>query len=237
MSSIRVSIFTAALILLAVACFAEQTYLECTFDDKTVDQPIGTGGPAAGEPAWLHANMSAIVRSSPFATNGLELHDISEPDVANVGFELLNPVSSGLAVVQVDLWFHGVGVGWIYDIVLMSEGWLSFLNLHFMPGGEFVVTDRGGQAGTLPTYPIGRSVSLRAVLDLTAGMYSVQLDGTPVVTERSLGDQTDLHNISIINYGNSGQDSRLSLDRLVVTDYATAVVPMTWGRLRALYRP
>ena len=75
------------LISLAGTVSAEEiVYLNATFDDKTIDSPIGTGGPENGEPSWIDSNLSAVVRATSSARigwSGLEIRS-SDGRLSNV---------------------------------------------------------------------------------------------------------------------------------------------------------
>lgn len=47
--------------------------LDANFDDKKIDEPIGTGGAAVGEPVFVTDSLDAIVRKEPGSDDNLEL--------------------------------------------------------------------------------------------------------------------------------------------------------------------
>jgi len=84
----------------------DQTYMEITFDGKTIGGPIGMGGSGIGEPFYVSEDIEAIVRGTPFDTPSLEIHNTSPTNVGLVEFRFPgSPVESGLVVIIMDLWF------------------------------------------------------------------------------------------------------------------------------------
>jgi hypothetical protein len=240
MSALRVTLLAGILLLIPALspCVAQQTYMECTFDDKTIDQPIGTGGATLGEPVWVDASIQATVRSAPFPTPSLELHNtVDEP--ANLGFELAGAqVTAGLVVVSVDLWLQQTGPGWEYTVELYPIAWQRLVFIFVSEDGRIQLIDNAGEAAVVDPCPTGRMLPIVVAMDLDADTYSAWIDEIELVSDRALPNAAlGFFRILVKTYRNYGQPSRLSIDRIAVTDYLpdVATVPTTWGRIRTLY--
>jgi hypothetical protein len=217
---------------------ANQTLLEVTFDDKTIDQPIGAGGGAIGEPDYVAAEIEAYVRATPFDSPSLELHNTTT-DNETVWFSLPgSAVSTGLAVIIMDLWFYGSGPGWTSGWTVYTADYQSLLTMRLLDDRRIHV----GAAGTYfdyNNYPIGRSFPVLIALDMDADTYSIWMDGT-LQGENLPLDLTGRDFKAI--WFDTGHDcdpaNKVSVDQIRVLDWMPSVPTSrtTWGRVRALYR-
>lgn len=220
---------------------ADQAYLTATFDDKTIDAAIGQGGPDAGEPAWIDANLTATIRSAPFETPCLELQGGDVDNSYLAGFELVGgDVTAGMVVIIADLWFEPIGAGKQFGIRVMSSDFShTFLNLYFQGDGNVEATDPESSPGVIGNYVAGRSYSVIIALNQDTRTYSVWLDGVQVVTD-------DPHGVSdggigliepMCQSGNS-PGAKFWIDQIRVLDWLPPVPaePMSWGRVRAMFR-
>ena len=214
----------------------DQSYLTATFDDKTVDQPIGTGGASVGEPVAVQEQAEAIVRSEPFETPCLEFRNVSA--AGNVFFELDNPVTEGIVAVIIDLWFYEDS-GCNYWLDLYNSSWYNLTKIGFDYDHTFYINDPAGYAVTDVPHAFGRPLPILMVFNLDAGTYSVWIDEVQQVNERALS--VALYDFKHLVVG-SGWDcsgaNRLSIDQIRIIDHEPQVpveVP-TWGSLRALFR-
>lgn len=66
------------------------TLLAADFDDKPLNQPIGTGGPAVGEPTSVASAIEAVVRQDGFATPSLTITDQDDFSGGSARFEFLD---------------------------------------------------------------------------------------------------------------------------------------------------
>lgn len=243
-----------AVILFGVACLslgifastgiAEQTYLVATFDDKTVDAPIGTGGAAVGEPISVDALITAFVRSAPFPSRSLEIQDNDTFSAGSLRFEFLNgvEVSSGLVVILADLYFFEFSEGWQFTLYVREAQFSSesFLTARFLSDGNITANDKNSSLGVIGSYQTGQPLSVILAYNMDAGTYDVYLDGVQVVTDEPHG-VTD-RGIGAVLFGcDSDADltGKFAIDQIRVLDYLppVAVEPATWGKIKALFRP
>jgi hypothetical protein len=231
----------ALLLTAAVTVRADQTYLEATFDDKTIDAPIGTSGAAAGEPAWLEGPCTATVRSAPFNTPCLEIEQASTPGLARAVFELLDGVdpNSGLVVLVADVWFEELSSQHEYDIHIYSANWgttVFAMTINWDSGVN--VWSTGGPTQTIGSAPTGRSFPILIALNMDARTYSVWLDGTLAALDLTMSPTGEVSHILVGPTQNPVAGSKMWLDQIRVLDWmpTVAIRETTWGKVRALYR-
>ncbi|MFP4209469.1 MAG: hypothetical protein ACLFSC_12565 [Wenzhouxiangella sp.] len=82
-------LFSLLLLPAVGPAFAPETILLADFNNKPLDQPIGTGGAAAGEPVQLSTLIETRVRAAPAGGRELELSKEPSFGTANIRFEFL----------------------------------------------------------------------------------------------------------------------------------------------------
>ncbi|MBM3287361.1 MAG: hypothetical protein FJY88_08445 [Candidatus Eisenbacteria bacterium] len=240
--SIPLAAFALPLCMVVVpwASRADQTYLSVTFDDKEIDAPLGTGGTAIGEATWIGDKVDAIVRSTPFPTPCLEVHDTDVPYPHNLGFELPTAsVSTGLVVIIMDLWYEQVGESCQPYIELYPAQWQALLRIRPQNDGTITLTDLSGTAAEGIPCPTGRPLPILVAFDMDAGTYSAWLDGSQVVADRAHGNPNrNFYRVLINTSSGTDPDCRFWIDQIRVIDWMPSVPTRatTWGTLRALFR-
>lgn len=238
---IRISLF---LLFLAAPPFAladETTILDCDFNDKPLDELIGLGGAAAGEPVD-RGQIDARVRAQPFATPSLEMVEDWGFGARALRFAFLNDVaiSAGMLRITCDLQFDDLNSFNIY-VRESSSSAVSFLDLTFTSDGSVIVGDLNG-FGTPFTgsYTTGTVIPLSLTYDLDALTYDLAIgSNTPIVGE-SLGPIPQGIGSVVIGLGHdSDSTGTFHLDNLKVTatQIPDPVTPTTWSRIKSLTRP
>jgi hypothetical protein len=122
--------------------------IEADFEGKPVDQPIGTGGAAVGEPVEIVQSTEAIVRDTPMPSRCLEMSDIDEYFAGGAAFEFLNSAeyASGVVKIGMDLWFEGLEDYFVY---VREHGTAAevFANVRFCAGGIVLAEDADTPTG------------------------------------------------------------------------------------------
>lgn len=165
------------------------TILDCNFDDKTVDAPIGAGGAAVGEPVSL-GEVPAIVRGAPLPTPCLELTEDWGFGARAVRFEFEDGVaiSSGTLVVRFQLYFPAERNNFTIYVRESSFSAVPFLSLRFNVDGELYLEDlNDGGARFLANYATETPLDFEIRWDLDAQSYDFHLDGSPLLDGESLG--------------------------------------------------
>lgn len=162
---------------------ASKYHLRANFNYKTIDAPIGEGGPEVGEPINVDPQIVAVVRDEPMFTPSLEIRDNDNYGAGFATFAFIGDaeVTSGLLVVEVHFWFETFDS---YSMTLREQGGATqqFTDLYFDPYGLVTIYDQGGPVDGGGTYDVGRVYMVRIIHNLDAGTYRVILDGSEVVT-------------------------------------------------------
>jgi len=226
----------------AAPAAAQQIYLQADFDDKTIDQPIGTGGPELGEPVEIYQGpIDAIVRGAPLPTPCLEITDQSDCCTGHVRFEFLGgaEISAGMLYILADFWIPqiplaGYGLG-----VREKDGHAyKFVDVMFSIYGTVACSDEGGFVGFVAPYEVGRVTPVCVAFDMTAGTYDLWID-QQLVLDNQPHDVTGVGIgavfISIDNPPDTGD--AFYVDNLFVGDYdpMTPTTTTTWGAVKALF--
>jgi hypothetical protein len=207
-----------------------------TFDDKTIDEPIGTGGPANGEPSWIDDEIEAIVRSTPFDTPSLEINNLTT--IGNMGFELPALVNEGIVAVITDLWFYEDSDCW-YTFGLYDSYGQPIAQIFFETNGLARITDTNGIVIEDVPYATGLPVPVLMAIDLETRSYSVWIDEVQRVVDRPLGASIlDFQRVKVSAGYNCSDGNRFSIDQIRILGRVppVPVETLSWGRLRALYR-
>ncbi len=237
-------LLTAALLALPPVSAAAETYLEATFDDKTVDQPIGTGGAEVGEPITVNeGDITAIVRAGPTPTRCIEIRDVDNYMAGAVTFEFLGSqeVTSGFLSIAVNLWFHELGPGRQFTLYVREQGGAActFASLNFLEDGRVYLDDAAHPGDLVGDYVTGKIFPVVLNFYLEAGTYDLWLDGRQVVSQQAHGVAgCGIGSIMIGCSNDADLEGVLSVDGIRVTDFHQEVgsEPLSWGRVRSLYR-
>jgi hypothetical protein len=232
----------AWLSVMASAAIADQVYLSADFNDKPIDQPIGTGGAEVGEPTAVDPYITAIVRSSPLGTPCLEIQDNDTYTAGYVRFELLGSaeVVTGHVVISANLQVPEFEEGGDFEINVREQGSAAynFAELLLLSGGSVNGSDNAGYLGEIGTYAAGSTFQIILDFDMDAGTYDVSIGGTKVVEDRAHG--VTGRGIGGVYFGclhDSDLVGRYVVDDVSVTDFIPSpVVPTTWGLVKQLLR-
>jgi hypothetical protein len=224
---------------------ADQTYLSATFDGKTVGQPLSMGGASVGEPVGIDATVADTVRATPFSTPCLEIQNIVPTGGGYVYYKFLGDatITSGLAVIRMDLWFPPTAPsnGYWMQFFPRNDWTHAFLRLLFTYTHQLQVMDYDGYSGGsdwFGSYPAGRAFPLMIVFDMNAGTYSIWIDDAPIVTNEAHGVTGFGLSQFMFGMGGNSQYAKFWMDSVEVTDYIpdVPVRQTTWGGVKAAFR-
>lgn len=129
--------------------------LDAHFEDKPLDQPIGTGGAAVGEPVFVAANLDAIVRAG--SGTGARLLELSNPgggSAASTRFEFLDQAeySNGTLHFDLELVVEEAANHNGVQVYLREQGGSAraFLNVVIAPTGSVSINGSGIAPATFP---------------------------------------------------------------------------------------
>lgn len=219
---------------------AAETILECNFDSKTIDQPIGIGGPSVNEPVDLN-EASAMVRATPLTTPCLEIVDDSN-SARSVRFEFLNDaeIVSGQLTVTMTLQMAELQ-NCAIALRENSSASQSFLDVYFFSSGVIRYSDLDTPLGsaTIGTYAAGVSTTIQIQLDMDARVYDLQVGGSLLLDDEPLGTSARGIGSVLVGYLNDVDTiGTLSVDDVLVTATVipTAVETESWGAIKSRWR-
>lgn len=158
--------------------------LDAHFDDKPLDQPIGTGGAAVGEPIYVSPVLDAIVRSG--AEPGQRLLELANPGGASAistRFEFLDDAeyTSGTLHLELVLVLDEAANHGGVQVNLRERGGSarSFLDVLLRPNGTLFIGGSGFGQVSVPGV-VGPGVHrLELLADLDGRRIRVWFDDTP----------------------------------------------------------
>ena len=193
--------------------------LEANFNDKPLDQQIGTGGPEVGEPISIFPGLSAIVRAAPMSTPSLELGEAATGMALPARFEFLD----GEEVTHGDLNIHMRIEAAQFDTfqVYVREPHTSaqnFTSILFTGAGDISAFDQNGTVGVIGSYSVGVDRELGLLFHMDDGTYDIKFGGATLAAGRTHG--VSGHGIGSVTVGTTSTTTPGSLfyvDRLRVT--------------------
>lgn len=233
-----------AMILISSHAAAETEYLEADFDDKTVDSPIGTGGPTLGEPVQLGINITATVRGAPMASPCLEIRDNDDFASGSVRFEFKSGVeiTTGKVGISALLRFDSMDPGNDFHIFIREQGSsaLSFANVNFISDGNVYSNNAFGPSSWIGNWEADRVYGFGIIFDMDTDTYDIWWDG-----QRALQDEPNtvlgVRGIGAVLFGcmnDVDTESHFFVDDILVADYLpiSESEAASWGQVKALYR-
>ncbi|GJM45328.1 MAG: hypothetical protein DHS20C21_21700 [Gemmatimonadota bacterium] len=216
------------------------TLLDCDFNSETVDAPLPTGGPAAGQPISL-GGVDAFVRSTPFGSPSVELQDTWGSGARHVSFTFLNgwAPSTGTMSISADLWFEDAD-NYSFNLREADAASVSFLSLLFQFNGNIRYGDLDSPGNTLiGTYTTGVPQSLLIDVDLDTATYDLTLNSTALLSGESMGVLPEgIGRIYVGLSHDADSSGTFYLDNLDVSasEVPSPVDASTWGRVKDLFR-
>lgn len=162
--------------------------LEANFNDKPLDQQIGTGGPEVGEPISIFAGLSTIVRAAPLVSPSLEFSESTSGTARHARFEFLD----GEEVVHGDVNIHmriQAAQFDTFDIAVRESttSAQSFAGVVFTNFGSLSASDASGSLGTIGSYSVNTVYELGLLFHMDEGTYDIKLNGATLVSGRAHG--------------------------------------------------
>lgn len=206
-----------------VPATAHDILLLAEFDEQPLDEPIGTGGAALGQPVSVPWRLSAIVRDMPAASPNLEITWASPATSVNtVRFRWLDAVevATGMASITLELQ-PGPPSRYTVDLRESTGSTASFGGLLLASSRWVYSTDANGLTA-LDSLRWSSDTPMKVTweYDLDAGTYDLYIDGEQYLDDRPHGvvdDDRGLGSISIGFSSNSAPDARIHVDNIHVT--------------------
>jgi hypothetical protein len=162
--------------------------LEANFNDKPLDQQIGTGGPELGEPIEIFPGLSAIVRAAPMSTPSLELSHATSGNARYARFEFLGSEEVTHGDLAIHLRIEAAQFD-MFSVNVREQGTSaqSFTSVLFTGSGDISATDANGPIGIIGSYSVNVVHQLALLFHMDDGTYDINLDGTSLLDARAHG--------------------------------------------------
>lgn len=153
--------------------------LDANFNNSLVNNPIGTGGPFAGEPTSIANALTAIVRAAPFSTKSLHFSQAS-PAANNIArFELLGNAEVRRGELHVGFTVHTPDVFDTFQTRMRERNSTAgfFGGIEFTSVGE--IRTLNGLTGNEAffNYATDTTYRIELVYQVAAGTYDIYVDG------------------------------------------------------------
>ncbi len=218
--------------------------LNADFEGKPVDQPIGTGGPAVGEPVSVNPNVVATIRNSPMPTTCLEVADNDDYSAGWVEFEFMetDEVAFAAMTVSANLWFTEEGMGDHYTFCIVGETSLgphTHASVFFINGNRVHISDTVGYDTDIGSYSVNRSIPLLIELDLATSTYDLWLDNVLILDNRPHAfSELGINELHVACGHDPDLTGAIYVDDLMVvaTLPPVATDSAAWSLVKAMYR-
>jgi len=210
-------------LIISTSAVMADTILLANFNNKPLNQPIGTGGAAAGEPTTVAPVIDAIVRASPGGGRMLEMFMEQLPSTQAVRFQFLEnqEVQSGELLIKARIRlaaedeFSNIGI-----LLREANGSSqSFMNMNLFSLNRRLQIQRPGVPVTsfLNVLNLSDANDLTILYDLDDMHISVCLNGSLLVAELpTLFESTrGIGGLLVSMVGTSG-DTLVNLEELLV---------------------
>lgn len=210
----------------SVSASAQITLLAAGFDNKPLDQPIGTGGAALGEPASIGYRLNAIVRDDVMPGKSLAV-GWDEPNMgtSSIRFRWLDEADIRTGIVSISLLItpshaHQYGV----VVRESARSTKSFGYLFFRSSGHAELSDAASGQYPVPlsgfAWTPGQSYLIEWVFDMDTGTSDLSINGIRYIENRA--HQVDMQDeglgsLLISIAGSSSVEQRLDVDDILVT--------------------
>lgn len=213
----------------SMAASAQVTLLAADFNDKALDQPIGTGGAVVGEPAQIESTLSAIVRNDVMPGKSLAIDWLNHGTSAgSVRFQWIDGIEVSHGQVTIAFTLTPSAGGGYHAYLRESElSRQGFGTLRFTSSGTVWSDDKAGSIllnGI--TWSPNESYLVEWVHDLDAATHDLSINGTPYFQGRAHGVDMSGDGLGALVIGistSSDPASRLDVDDILVTWSGDAV--------------
>jgi len=203
--------------LWAQQCDVSEFPLSVDFNDRTVGQPIGAGGAAAGEPTTLGSLTTLVEEVSPGENLLLVSNDLSSTSARRLRWQLASnaEITEGQARISFDFQPEALDS---YSILVReaNTSGSSFLTLFLLGNGNMSASDGTG-AITLETSTYSAElIHVELLFDLDAGTSEARFNGQVLFRDRPYGVVGDGVGALLVGYSASSNANPFRMDNLVI---------------------
>ena len=176
--------------------------LDANFNDQALDEQIGTGGAAAGQPLSLDAALIAEVRNGLFPTPALALEQTTNLTASSALFELLDfrEITQGELRISVRVLPPAVNDSFSVSFRERGSSAERFGGLNFLANGDIQTSDQNGLL-VFATYSPGVEQQFEYRFHMDSRTYDIYVDRMLKVANRPWGSTTPGRGIGRIVIG------------------------------------
>lgn len=166
--------------------------LDADFENKSLGDPIGEGGPELGEPISIPSiGINTEVVSDLTGNQGLRVYRTPSNSAKNLRWEFLNEreETKGIVVISAEVVFAEYD-NYIFSIRKNGLSGSSFNTISFTDGADVSISDANGGMLNVANYQIKTNYLIKWVFDMDMGTYDLYFNDNLIVDSRQHGVTT-----------------------------------------------
>lgn len=176
--------------LLATPGWATTTVLlNANFNDKPLSTPIGTGGPSAGEPIFVHPSLVATVQAGLLPTPSLNIRHSTGTSFDSLVFEFpgQSVIRDGDLRIAFSIRAPSTLAEFGFKISEAGNSLHTFGTLDFTATGNIHAADTTGSSLYLKTYAASEILKIEYIYHLDARTYDLRINNVLLLGNRPHG--------------------------------------------------
>lgn len=163
--------------------------LAAPFNEQPLNQQIGTGGAALGQPVDISGGLQAfVVPAGVFTTPSLRVRPLESGGARFVRFELLGSEEVVDGEVRFGFALRPSLLDRFLVYVREPDGAArDFLSMTLLASGQISVSDQSGNGAVIGTYVPGVRNDFELRFRMSAGRYDIYRNGVPLAVDRAHG--------------------------------------------------
>lgn len=163
--------------------------LAAPFNEQPLNQQIGTGGAAMGQPVEISGGLQAfVVPAGVFTTPALRVRPLESGGARFVRFEFLGTEEVVDGEVRLGFALRPSLLDRFLVYVREPGGATrDFLSMTLMASGQISVSDQSGNGAVIGTYVPGVRNDFELRFRMSAGRYDIYRNGVPLAVDRAHG--------------------------------------------------
>lgn len=163
--------------------------LAAPFNEQPLNQQIGTGGAALGQPVEISGGLQAfVVPAGVFTTPALRIRPVESGGARFVRFELLGSEEVVDGEVRFGFALRPTVLDRFLVYVREPDGATrDFLSMTLMASGQISVSDQSGNSAVIGSYVPGVRNDFEIRFRMSGGRYDIYRNGVPLALDRVHG--------------------------------------------------
>ena len=160
--------------------------LDVDLEDKTLGQPIGTGGAIHGEPVSVSPDVITEVIEFDMDNQALQIENDASGINSSVNWNFLydSEIPAEGVAIELDVLFNSLD-SYLIGVRESSGVLANYLTLRFFPDGSIGASDENGVIGFVGNYEANQLHRIRMIFDFVDGTYTALIDEELLIQDRS----------------------------------------------------